>query len=56
VPTIQDEAADGWWARRKRAFAPPYEVNFKQRHSRPQLRDLAACLREFESEFLALEK
>jgi hypothetical protein len=25
VPTIQDETADGWWARRKGAFAHPTE-------------------------------
>ena len=34
VPTVQDETADGWWARRKGAFCPPYGVNFKQQHCR----------------------
>src|SRR4029077_13024002 len=30
VPTIQDETADGWWARRKSAFAHPTESIFKR--------------------------
>jgi len=46
VPTIQDETADGWWARRKGAFCPPYRVDFKRHHSQTQLRDPAAGLRE----------
>jgi hypothetical protein len=42
VLTIQDETADGWWARRRCAFAHPTESIFKQRHSQTRLRDLAA--------------
>jgi hypothetical protein len=28
VPTIEDDAADRWWARRKRAFAHPTAPQF----------------------------
>jgi hypothetical protein len=46
LPTVHDEVADGWWARRKGAFCPRYGLNFKRRHSQTQLRDLAARLLE----------
>jgi hypothetical protein len=46
VPTVLDETADGWWARRKGAFCPPYAVNFKQHDLQTQFHDLAAGLRE----------
>ena len=34
VASIQGETADGWWARRRRAFCPSDGVNFKQHHLR----------------------
>jgi hypothetical protein len=53
VPTILDETAGRWWARRKGAFCPPYGINFRQHHLQTQFRDLAAGLREVDPEFPA---
>src|SRR6266478_5750778 len=38
VPTIQDEAIDFWWARRKRAFAHPTNLRPTYETRSPELR------------------
>src|SRR4051794_9779908 len=40
VPAIDDKGVDRWWARRKRAFAPPYATNARIVPLRLEIRDL----------------